>query len=246
MHKILVLIISFALISCSGNREEVSEVSKLIKPSFDKNISIYSCKLNPTSSLIDLEAFLSNNSIIEPINTQFKTSTSLLFPDNLDAVEEFLIKLSAQSNESILNSYAVLEEQRIEDIATCKINNGPSYSSVLFDGFKELNSSEYLITEILSCSYNGGSNFGTFAIAIDRLIQKMGLAAADYKISYIESIESTGEEFLWINSFSNNFYLNTLPDIWFGDLEQSREIQDEFKENATCTIAKTYKEFIIN
>ena len=120
------------------------------------------------------------------------------------------------------------------------------YSSVLFDGLKELNSSEYLVTEILSCSYNGGSNFGTFAIAIDRLIQKMGLAAADYKISYIESIESTGEEFLWINRFSNNFYLNTLPDIWFGDLEQSREIQDEFKENATCTIAKTYKEFIIN
>ena len=246
MHKILALIISFALISCSGNREEVSEVSKLIKPSFDKNISIYSCKLNPTSSLIDLEAFLSNNSIIDPLNTQFKTSTSLLFPDNLDAVEEFLIKLSAQSNESILNSYAVLEEQRIEDIATCKINNGPSYSSVLFDGFKELNSSEYLVTEILSCSYNGASNFGTFAIAIDRLIQKMGLAAADYKISYIESVESTGEEFLWINTFSNNFYLNTVPGIWFGDLEQSREIQDEFKENATCSIAKTYKEVIIN
>ena len=172
MHKILALIISFALISCSGNREVVSEVSKLIKPSFDKNISIYSCKLNPTSSLIDLEAFLSNISIIEPINTQFETSTSLLFPDNLDVVEEFLIQLSAQSNESILNSYAVLKEQGIEDIATCKIDNGPSYSSVLFDGFKEVNSSEYLVTEILSCSYNEGSNFGTFAIAIDRLIQK--------------------------------------------------------------------------
>ena len=246
MHKILALIISFALISCSGNREVISEVSKLIKPSFDKNVSIYSCKLNPTSSLIDLEAFLSNNSIIEPINTKYKTSTSLLFPDNLDAVEEFLIQLSAQSNESILNSYTVLEEQGIEDIAACKINNGPSYSSVLFDGFKEVNSSEYFVTEILSCSYNGASNFGTFAIAIDRLIQKMGLSAADYKISYIEPIESTGKEFLWINSFSNNFYLNRLPNIWFDNLEQSREIQDEFKENATCTIAKTYKQFIIN
>jgi hypothetical protein len=246
MHKILALIISFALISCSGSGKEVSEVSKLIKPSFDKNVSIYSCELNASSSLIDLEAFLSNNSIIEPINTQFKTSTSLLFPDNLDAVEEFLIQLSAESSESILNSYTVLKEQGIEDIAACKIFNRPSYSSVLFDGFKELNSSEYLITEILSCSYNGGSNFGTFAIAIDRLIQKMGLAAADYKISYLEPTESTGKEFLWVNSFSNNFYLNSLPDIWFSDLEQSREIQDEFKENATCTIAKTYKEFIIN
>ena len=246
MHKILALIISFALISCSGSGKEVSEVSKLIKPSFDKNVSIYSCELNPSSSLIDLEAFLSNNLIIEPINTQFKTSTSLLFPDNLDAVEEFLIQLSAESSESILNSYTVLKEQGIEDIAACKIFNRPSYSSVLFDGFKELNSSEYLITEILSCSYNGGSNFGTFAIAIDRLIQKMGLAAADYKISYLEPTESTGKEFLWVNSFSNNFYLNTLPEIWFSDLEQSREIQDEFKENATCTIAKTYKEFIIN
>ena len=246
MHKILALIISFALISCSGSGKEVSEVSKLIKPSFDKNVSIYSCELNPSSSLIDLEAFLSNNLIIEPINTQFKTSTSLLFPDNLDAVEEFLIQLSAESSESILNSYTVLKEQGIEDIAACKIFNRPSYSSVLFDGFKELNSSDYLVTEILSCSYNGGSNFGTFAIAIDRLIQKMGLAAANYKISYLEPTESTGKEFLWVNSFSNNFYLNTLPDIWFSDLEQSREIQDEFKENATCTIAKTYKEFIIN
>jgi hypothetical protein len=159
MHKILALIISFALISCSGNGEEVSEVSKLIKPSFDKNVSIYSCKLNPTSSLIDLEAFLSSNLIIEPINTQFKTSTSLLFPDNLDVVEEFLIQLSAESSENILNSYAVLKEQGIEDIAACKIFNRPSYISVLFDGFKELNSSEYLVTEILSCSYNVGSNF---------------------------------------------------------------------------------------
>ena len=246
MHKILALIISFALISCSGSGKEVSEVSKLIKPSFDKNVSIYSCELNPSSSLIDLEAFLSNNLIIEPINTQFKTSTSLLFPDNLDSVKEFLIQLSAESSENILNSYTVLKEQGIEDIAACKIFNRPSYSSVLFDGFKELNSSDYLVTEILSCSYNGGSNFGTFAIAIDRLIQKMGLAAANYKISYLEPTESTGKEFLWVNSFSNNFYLNTLPDIWFSDLEQSREIQDEFKENATCTIAKTYKEFIIN
>jgi hypothetical protein len=246
MHKILALIISFALISCSESGKEVSEVSKLIKPSFDKNVSIYSCELNPSSSLIDLEAFLSNNSIIEPINTQFKTSTSLLFPDKLDAVEEFLIQLSAESSESILNSYKVLKEQGIEDIAACKINYGPSYKSVLFDGLKEKNSSDYLVTEILSCKYNEGSNFGTFAIAIDRLIQKMGLAAAEYKISYLELIESTGEEFLWVNSFSNNFYLNTLPDIWFGDLEQSIEIQDEFKENATCTIAKTYKEFIIN
>jgi hypothetical protein len=246
MHKILALIISFALISCNENREEVSEVSKLIKPSFDKNVSIYSCKLNPSSSLINLEAFLSNNSIIEPINTQFKTSTSLLFPDNLDVVEEFLIQLSAESIENILNSYAVLKEQGIEDIAACKINNGPAYSSVLFDGFKEINTSDFLVTEILSCTYNKGSNFGIFAIAIDRLIQKMGLAAADYKISYLEPIESTGLEFLWINSFSNNFYLNTLPDIWFGDLEQSREIQDEFKENATCTNSKTFKEFIIN
>jgi hypothetical protein len=193
-----------------------------------------------------LEAFLSNNSITEPINTQFKTSTSLLFPDNLDVVEEFLIQLSAESSENILNSYAVLKKQGIEDIAACKIFNRPSYSSVLFDGFKKLNSSEYLVTEILSCSYNRGFNFGTFAIAIDRLIQKMGLAAAEYKISYLEPTESTGEEFIWFNSFSNNFYLNTLPDIWFSDLEQSREIQDEFKENATCTIAKTYKEFIIN
>ena len=45
----------------------------------------------------------------------------------------------------------------------------------------------------------------------------MGLAAADYKISYIEPIESTGEEFLWINSFSNNFYLNKL----IGPIHQS-------------------------
>jgi hypothetical protein len=64
MHKILALIISFALISCSGSGKEVSEVSKLIKPSFDKNVSIYACELNPSSSLIDLEVFLSNNSII--------------------------------------------------------------------------------------------------------------------------------------------------------------------------------------
>ena len=246
MHKTLAIIISFVLISCSGNGEEVSEVSKLIKPSFDKNVSIYSCKLNSTSSLIDLEAFLSNKSIIEPINTQFKTSTSLLFPYNLDVVEEFLIQLTAESNESILNSYAVLKEQGIEAIAACEINNGPSYNSILLDGFKGVNPSEYLVTEILSCTYNRGSNFGTFVIAIDRLIQKIGLAAADYKISYIESTVSNGEEFLWVNSFSNDFYLNTLPDIWFGDLEQSKEIQDEFKENATCTTAKTYKEFIIN
>ena len=99
----------------------------------------------------------------------------------------------------------------------------------------------YNISEILNCSYNDGYSYGSFVIAVDRLIQKMEMFKSKYEIDYIESRDENS--FLWVNRFNNSFYESELPELWLKNPEESLEIQNEFKDNAICNNASVYKEF---
>mgnify|MGYP000120841905 CR=1 FL=1 len=87
------------------------------------------------------------------------------------------------------------------------------------------------------------TNFGTFLIAIDRLIQQINFFNPNYRIDYIDVNDS--DNFIWINRFEKSYYEDVLPEIWVQNINDSKEIQDEFRENATCEASKKYKEFNI-
>ena len=145
--------------------------------------------------------------------------------------------LENEASKSINNIYL----NGLDALASCEYEK-PYKSTNLFKNISTLTEeSDYDITEILNCSYNDGFNYGSFVIAIDRLIQKMEMFKSKYEIDYIELADS--KSFKWINRFDNSFFKEELPEIWLSNPLESTEIQNEFKDNAICYDATVYKEF---
>ncbi|MDC0587960.1 hypothetical protein OAO80_01740 [Gammaproteobacteria bacterium] len=233
------VIISFIILSgCSESNSNQINLSTVISPEYSSYVTIANCNLLEGNSLINLESFLSSQTIQKKGS---KLSLSVLFPDSSSYVNTFLIyaeaNLENEASKSINNIYL----NGLDALASCEYEK-PYKSTNLFKNISTLTEeSDYDITEILNCSYNDGFNYGSFVIAIDRLIQKMEMFKSKYEIDYIELADS--KSFIWINRFDNSFFKEELPEIWLSNPLESTEIQNEFKDNAICYDATVYKEF---
>ena len=244
MHRNFLITIFFIILaSCSSDNNQVSRLSELVKPSFNLSTGIIDCKLKSDNSLIDLESFLSRISISKLIDLDSNNNISVLFPDGSDYVDSFLIQVSLNSSKEVNSIYTKFIDAGLDNIANCRQDFKSRNLSVIFNSLDQVNSSDYVITEVLNCSYNESYNFGTFLIAIDRLIQQINFFNPNYRIDYIDVNDS--DNFIWINRFEKSYYEDVLPEIWVQNINDSKEIQDEFRENATCEASKKYKEFNI-
>jgi len=237
-NKIILIISCFIIANCADKGSNQARLSGVILPEYNSFTVVADCSLAKGNSLIDLESFLSSQAILKG-NTG--SSVSLLFPDNSASVNNFLIYTKGSSEVGANNTINNIYIDGLETISTCSYEQ-PSKSLNLFTNPLNLSQSEdYSITEILNCSYNDGYSYGSFVIAVDRLIQKMEMFKSKYEIDYIEL--SDGKSFLWVNRFNNSFYKSELPELWLKNSEESTEIQNEFKDNAVCNNATVYKEF---
>ena len=105
--------------------------------------------------------------------------------------------------------------------------------------FNQTNNSLFL-QEILRCRFNEEYNYGTFKIAIDRFSNQIKSLKIPYSSSYIQT--KNNFDFLWINSFYEKNYTETLSKQWI-ILNDSDEIKDEFIANATCVDSNLYKAY---
>jgi hypothetical protein len=92
----------------------------------------------------------------------------------------------------------------------------------------------------LRCRFNEGYNYGTFKLSIDRFSNQIQSLKVPYSLSYVESKDNF--DFLWINSFYEENYIETLSTRWIV-LNDSDEIKDEFIANATCVDSSLYKAY---
>ena len=237
-NKIILIISCFIIANCSDEDSNQARLSAVILPEYSFFTVVADCSLAKGNSLIDLESFLSSQAISKG-NTD--TSVSVLFPDSSTSVNTFLIYIKGSSEVEAGNRINNIYIDGLESISSCSYEQ-PSKSLNLFTNPLNLSRSEdYSIAEILNCSYNYGYSYGSFVIAVDRLIQKMEMFKSKYEIDYIEL--SNGKSFLWVNRFNNSFYKSELPELWLKNSEESSEIQNEFKDNAVCNNATVYKEF---
>jgi hypothetical protein len=237
-NKIILIISCFIIANCSDEDSNQARVGAVILPEYSFFTVVADCSLAKGNSLIDLESFLSSQAISKG---NIDTSASVLFPDNSASVNTFLIYIKGGSEVEATNRINNIYIDGLESISTCSYAQ-PSKSLTLFTNPLSLSQSEdYSITEILNCSYNDGYSYGSFVIAVDRLIQKMEMFKSKYEIDYIELRDESS--FLWVNRFNNSFYESELPDLWLKNPEESTEIQNEFKDNAVCNNATVYKEF---
>ena len=237
-NKIILIISCFIIANCSDEDSNQARLSAVILPEYSFFTVVADCSLAKGNSLIDLESFLSSQAISKG---NIDSSVSVLFPDNSASVNTFLIYIKGGSEVEATNRINNIYIDGLESISTCSYAQ-PSKSLTLFTNPLSLSQSEdYSITEILNCSYNDGYSYGSFVIAVDRLIQKMEMFKSKYEIDYIELRDESS--FLWVNRFNNSFYESELPELWLKNPEESKEIQNEFKDNAVCNNATVYKEF---
>lgn len=241
MYRVFYLpVIVFFLSSCSSDTDkDQSLLSSLIAPNFSYKQDYFNCNLNKGNSLINIESFFSK--IVDKYSEKSLEDLSLflLFPDKDDIINSFTISIISQKNyESVLTLIEILKNQGIEDLASC------SFAIHQKNGIKLINYSEsnndLFLQEILRCRFNEGYNYGTFKLSIDRFSNQIQSLKFPYSLSYVESKDNF--DFLWINSFYEENYIETLSTRWIV-LNDSDEIKDEFIANATCVDSSLYKAY---
>ena len=241
MYRVFYLpVIVFFLSSCSSDTDkDQSLLSSLIAPNFSYKQDYFNCSLNKGNSLINIESFFSK--IVDKYSEKSLEDLSLflLFPDKDEIINSFTISAISQKNyESVLTLIEILKNQGIEDLASC------SFAIHQKNGIKLINYSEsnndLFLQEILRCRFNEGYNYGTFKLSIDRFSNQIQSLKVPYALSYVESKDNF--DFLWINSFYEENYIETLSTRWIV-LNDSDEIKDEFIANATCVDSSLYKAY---
>ena len=96
-------------------------------------------------------------------------------------VDKFILDIQNNSNEDIF-PYLIndLSIQGFDRIASCNFNTTKLYGISLFEN-KIDNKESPITTEILSCNYIDGSNYGNFRLAIDRFLNQITRLKISYK-----------------------------------------------------------------
>ena len=241
MYRVFYLLFTVIFLSsCSSDEDNnQSSLSSLIMPNFSLKQDYFNCNLNQEYSLINIESFFSKVLDQSAEKLSKDLNLFLLFPNNDEVINSFIISITTRKNhESVLRLVEVLKNEGLEDLATCSFAIYQNNGIKLID-FNQTNNSLFL-QEILRCRFNEEYNYGTFKIAIDRFSNQIKSLKIPYSSSYIQT--KGNFDFLWINSFYEENYTETLSKQWI-ILNDSDEIKDEFIANATCVDSNLYKAY---
>ena len=236
------LLIIFFLNGCSSDADLSFKANSLIVPDYKFSNYLIECNLKDNSNLLSLESFLSNL-IKDKLYMDNKFTLRAHFPKT-SFVDKFILDIQNNSNEDIF-PYLIndLSIQGFDRIASCNFNTTKLYGISLFEN-KIDNIESPITTEILSCNYIDGSNYGNFRLAIDRFLNQIATLKISYKAVYLQNQNSTNE-FIWINNFYSDDYSNQITNLWI-NTNEAQEIKNEFLENAQCIKANIYNSYTIN
>ena len=199
------------------------------------------CDLEKSSSLINLESFLSSLVAKYQKELSIFNNIDILFPESQQEVSRFVFSIRSSNNLDALKRFIeILKTEGLSSISTCIFSTDQSSGLDMNNSIK-VNTNDFINIEILRCKYNTDYNYGTFRIATERFISSLGRLKMPYSFSYISSSKAD-IDFLWINSFPTNSYKEFLEKNWINE-DESKAIKDEFNENATCLDSKKYKSY---
>jgi hypothetical protein len=236
------LLIILFLNTCSSDFDNSFEANSLITPNFTFSNHLIDCNLKENSNLLNLESFLSNL-VKDKFYKDNNFSLRAYFPKT-DYVDKFILDIQNHSYDDIFSSFINdLSIQGFDEIASCNFNTPKLDGLSLFDNNGK-DKPPLITSEILSCSYNDGYNFGTFKLAIDRFLNEMSSIKIPYKALYLQD-QNSSDKFIWINNFYSDDYSNEITNLWI-NTNEAKEIKGEFLENAQCIKSNIYNSYAIN
>tara|TARA_B100001093_G_scaffold514912_1_gene590049 strand:+ start:4739 stop:5473 length:735 start_codon:yes stop_codon:yes gene_type:complete len=233
------LIIIF-IFSCSSEVDKGIEANLLISPDYNFSIEFFECNLNAGYTLLNLESFLSDLTRNEKSKNNDVYDLEVFFPKS-NYVNEFILNLKTYRNDNTYNNFInELSAKGFDEIARCKFDKNNYQGKLLID-YKT--KQQKYNNEILRCNYNDGFNFGTFRVAIDRFINQIQSLNIPYDAIYIQS-DGSPRSFIWINNFYSNEPADVILSDWLDNAE-SKDIKEEFLENAKCINADMHDVFVL-
>ena len=244
MKNLYNFLASIIIISgCSNVLDDNFEGSTLISPKYTFSNYLIQCTLKENENLLSLESFLS--SLIK--DQSYKNNKFLLrayFPKS-ESVNKFILNIQNNSNEDMYPFFINdISLKGFDKVASCNFNTNVMQTALLIDSNLKNTEALSYISEILSCDYNEGYNYGTFKIAIDRFSNQISSLKLPYQALYLQD-EISANSFVWINNFYTDDYSKEITNLWINTIE-AKEIKDEFLMNAQCIESNVYNSFAIN
>ena len=242
MKKIILSSLIILLAASCSKENELQNLNSLIILDNVYEQAFISCTLKPDSSLINFDRFV--DVFIADHQDKFDdiADLNIFFLDQAESVNKFIFEVRVDQDADEKNKIEILNifnDENLQNEASCETSINLYQGSTLKD-FKNNNPKPRLYAEILDCNYSKDSNYGTFRLAIESLINHINKFNIDYQIGYVDK---GANQFYWINYYSNKDALSELQEIWLSDREASENIKTEFELNAQCNTSRYYNFF---
>ena len=242
MKKIILSSLIILLATSCSKENELQNLSSLIILDNVYDQAYVPCTLKPSSSLLNFDRFI--DSFIADHQDKFNdiANLNIFFLDQAESVNQFIFEVRIDQAADKDNKFEILDifnDENLQNEASCETSIDLNKWSGLKD-FEDNNPKPRLYAEILDCNYSEGSNYGTFRLAIESLINHIDKFNIDYQIGYVEK---SAREFYWINYYLSKDTLTELQEIWLTDLDTSENIKNEFSLNAQCNTSRYYNFF---
>ena len=242
MKKIILSSLIILLATSCSKENELQNLSSLIILDNVYDHAYVPCTLKPSSSLLNFDRFI--DSFIADHQDKFNdiANLNIFFLDQAESVNQFIFEVridQAADKDNKIEILDIFKDENLQNEASCETSIDLNKWSGLKD-FEDNNPKPRLYAEILDCNYSEGSNYGTFRLAIESLINHIDKFNIDYQIGYVEK---SAREFYWINYYLSKDTLTELQEIWLTDLDTSENIKNEFSLNAQCNTSRYYNFF---
>ena len=230
MRFILSLLILIS--SCSSGVDSDSiEIASLVLPDNQKRSYSLQCNLLPKQTIRDLEGIIPT--FIKSLNETNDFKGVYIYFDQLQTDKFFLqfeIGITEDNFGKQLLKNILIAEQCEGRIAAANIY-------LLIDSFAIEPNTPYLIERSL-CQFLDEKGYVDLMLAVDKLVLEGMLQ--DIKINSTVRELSNNLNFEWTNWYPNKTDIESFKNIWI-ESNLAKEIQQDFKETASCFGSQKYQ-----
>jgi hypothetical protein len=232
-----ILSILILISSCSSGVDTDSiEIASLVLPDNQKQSYSIQCNLLPKQIIRDLEGIIPT--FIKNVKESNDFENVYIYFDQLQK-DKFFLQFEIE------NSEESFEKQLLENIFItehCEGRVDVANVYLLIDSFSIEPNTPYLIERSL-CQFSDDKGYVDLMLAVDKLNLEGMLQGI--KINSTVRELSNNLNFEWINWYPNKTDIESFKNIWI-ESNLAKEIQQDFKETASCFGSQKYQAYKLN
>ena len=220
--------------SCSSGVDSDSiEIASLVLPDNQKRSYSIQCNLLSKQTIRDLEGMIPT--FIKNLKETYDFKNVYIYFDQLQ-IEKFFLQFEIANTEESFEKQ-LLENNFITEHCEGRVDAANVY--LLIDSFSIKPNTPYLIERSL-CQFDDEKGYVDLMLAVDKLVLEGMLQ--DIKINSTVRELPNNLNFEWTNWYPNKTDIESFKNIWI-ESNLAKEIQQDFKETASCFGSQKYQAY---